>query len=312
LPCLGPAADVGGNVGGSALYDRAHSVAELFFELAIREEFERRGYLVHVEYGFGGNLASHWRRDERVLFGGKHPIVEEIHEAIVYYENGRNPTVGKADFLLIPTDGRRRCGVIEVGTRRGAKLAQITDRVRKLRESVRRAQSRGKCKGVEWHPERWRPNWPSGMRASDPFGPEGFYICAEPTWSMPGGGAPAGILLYEVHALLRDRQGARLPVAPFHFQPLASEMSRWLLNQDGNRVTTLARDQPTALGHAAISGGALRAEMRRQVLLYGASAVVAGVAALLLAEMPGVNVVLIAATYKFVEAAATAAASPEG
>ena len=310
LPCLGARADLGGNVGGSALFDRAHSVAELFFELAIRAEFEAKDYYVHVEYGFAGNLTGHWRPDARIIFAGSDPIVEEIHEAVAYDDNSSgNPMIGKADFLLIPIDGRRRCGVIEVGTRRGrgAKLSQVANRVARLRASMTRAQVKGKCQGVEWQAEPWRPHWPPGMRASDPFGPEGHYICAEPTWSAPGGGAPPGLLLYEVHAVLKDRHGARLPVAPVSLRPLASELSRWLNDHHG--LATL-ENGPMALGRAAVADRPLRAEMRRQLVIHGVSALVGGAAALLLAEMPGFNVAVAAAVYQFVEAAAKAATDP--
>ncbi|MEY9134991.1 hypothetical protein ACVMII_003894 [Bradyrhizobium diazoefficiens] len=310
LPCLGRVGDMGGNVGGSLIDDRAYSAAETFFELAIREHFESLNYLVHVEYGFGGNMGRQWIENQQVIHAGRHPFAAEIHEAILNDRNryGR-PMIGKADFLLIPADGRKTCGVMEVGALRqlSKKHVQVRERVAQLQQTMAVAQRRGKCAGVTWRAEPWRPAWPPGKRASDPFG--NYYICAEPTWRVNGGlGAPSGVLLYEVHRLKKDEELQRVPAPASCIQPIAADLLEWLKRQDGQPAITLAFGKPEVKARQAVANGHLRQQLNTAVALYGAAAVATGLAALLLLELGPADAPLIGATYKFAEAAAAAAA----
>ncbi|TIX46599.1 MAG: hypothetical protein E5W81_04210 [Mesorhizobium sp.] len=293
----------------------AWSWAETFFEQAIKEHFETHGYLVHTEYGFGGPMRRGWNLDRFVIFGGRDAIVEQIHEALItdlkVTDNLRAfPSVGRADFLLIPTDGRKLCGVLEVGALKQAseKRFQVNQRVAELQRIMETAQRKDKCSGVRWQAEPWRPLWPAGERASEPFDEEGHYLCAEPTWRFDRGrGAPPGVLLYEVHKLPKERYRQRLAVPSEAMKPLADSLYRWLELEDGAPGVTLRRRLPDETGRKAIASVAVRRQMNSAVLMYGAAAVVAGVAALLLVELGPADAPLIAATFKFVEAAAAAA-----
>lgn len=304
LPCPGPLNRELAATRGILALDQPYSHAQTFFLLAARHELEPLGYTVHEEYEYGGmRNPERWKSKSRVIFGASATGVAQIHEVLASeLANTGNPLAGKADILLIHRNGRD-CGVLEVGTSKSAKTRQVILRVEKLQTLMLAAsRSRKLLRGVTWRPFPWRPRWPKGCRASEPFLDK--YVCAEPTWRE---NAPPGVLLYEVHKL--KREDVRVPTLySFAAYPVAEYIREWLKREGKTPKNLLASEFQAEAARRIATEVRFRRLLNWHVLGLGSLAIASGIASLLLVESGPADIVLIESTRRFVQLAIASAA----
>jgi hypothetical protein len=116
----------------------------------------------------------------------------------------RNGDYRKCDVLGLANDGRS-AELVEVTTE-GNKMSaviQLTSKLAILRETVNRIHNLS----VDWKPSQWRPSSTQLFRVLPSRSTDVVYICYVPTFRAA---APPGVVLYEIHALSRQR--AQVPV----------------------------------------------------------------------------------------------------
>ena len=110
----------------------------------------------------------------------------------------------KCDVLGLANDGRS-AELLEVTTEanRMSAVIQLTSKLAILRETVNRIHNMS----VDWRPSQWRPSPTQLFRVLPSSSNEVVYICYVPTFRAA---APPGVVLYEIHAVARQR--APVPV----------------------------------------------------------------------------------------------------
>ena len=104
-----------------------------------------------------------------------------------------------------PNDGSS-AELLEVTTEdnRMSAVTQLTSKLAILRETVNRIDNLS----VDWRPSQWRPSPTQLFRVLPSSSSDLVYICYVPTFRAA---APPGVVLYEIHALARQRAPLPMP-----------------------------------------------------------------------------------------------------
>ena len=134
------------------------------------------------------------------------PRLNQVLDALAHdFRNwDRNRDHRKCDVLGIANDGMH-AELLEVTTegRAAAAVTQVNVKLAILRETVNRIHNMS----VDWRASAWKPNANQLFRVMPSTEQQIVYLCYVPTFRVA---APAGVILYEVHAA--SRQQVRLPV----------------------------------------------------------------------------------------------------
>jgi hypothetical protein len=112
----------------------------------------------------------------------------------------------KCDILGIANDGLN-AELVEVTTEDNAisAITQVASKLAILRETVNRIHNMS----VDWRPSAWKPAPQQLFRVLQATPNQVVYLCYVPTFRAA---APPGVVLYEVHALARQRVPVPVPV----------------------------------------------------------------------------------------------------
>jgi hypothetical protein len=107
--------------------------------------------------------------------------------------------------LGLANDGRY-AELLEVTTEnnRFSAITQVTSKLAILRETVNRIHNMS----VDWRPSPWRSSPTQLFRVLPSSSGEVVYVCYVPTFRAA---APPGVVLYEIHALARQRASVPVP-----------------------------------------------------------------------------------------------------
>lgn len=183
--------------------------AQLYVVSWFREDFLRRyptGIVIsELEY-LGRTTAAPGSPTPLRTFG--QPRINEVLDALAHDFRRwvRERDYRKADMIGIANDGRT-AELVEVTTQDNATSAvtQVNAKLAILRETVNRIHNLT----VDWRPSMWKPAGHQLFRALPGTPNQLVYLCYVPTFRAA---APPGVVLYEVHAILRQHAPASVPV----------------------------------------------------------------------------------------------------